>query len=278
MVVDTRLRRLIAASTFLTGVLMILGVYTAAAGAGLTCAGRWPFCDGYLGLFPANWSSFIEWFHRFVAMITGIMILGTTVTAWRRGIERRIQVALAGSTVLLPSQIILGALTVTTYEWVILTAHFLTASLIFTGVVLATVWSQPVGTRYRLFRTGTLAVVATPILLLLTPHAFIIFDPTVQSVYYAVGLMVYTALITIAAWAPTVVDDSNSAWRVRMTASLAAVITIGLLIIGRQVYAGMLQYLSIGGSLLIFALVIGVTVILRQNDMQPPSRGVPGSD
>ena len=278
MSIDIRLRRLIAASTLLTGVLMVLGVYTAAAGAGLTCAGRWPFCDGYLGLFPANWSSFIEWFHRFVAMITGIIILGTTVTAWRRRIERRIRIALAGSTVLLPSQIILGALTVTTYEWVILTAHFLTASLIFTGVVLATVWSQPVINRSTLFRIGTLAMVATPILILLTPHAFIIFDPTVQSVYYAVGLMIYTAVIIIGAWAPSVVDDSNSAWRVRMTASLAAATMIGLLIIGRQVYAGMLQYLSMGGSLFILALTIGAVVTLRRKDTHPPSRGIPGGD
>jgi|APHM01.1.fsa_nt_gi Uncharacterized protein required for cytochrome oxidase assembly len=278
MAVGIRLRRLIAASTLLTGVLMVLGVYTAAAGAGLTCAGRWPFCDGYLGLFPANWSSFIEWFHRFVAMITGFMILGTAITAWRRGIERRIRVALAGATVLLPSQIILGALTVTTYEWVVLTAHFLTASLIFTGVVLATVWSQPVVNQSSLFRTGTLAVVAAPILMLLTPHAFIIFDPTVQSVYYGVGLMVYTALITVAAWAPTVVDNSISALRARVTASLAAVTMIILLIIGRQVYGGMLQYLSMGGTLIILALAIGATIILREKDTQLPSRGIPGSD
>jgi len=144
--------------------------------------------------------------------------------------------------------------------------------------VLATVWSQPVINRSTLFRIGTLAMVATPILILLTPHAFIIFDPTVQSVYYAVGLMIYTAVITIGAWAPSVVDDSNSAWRVRMTASLAAATMIGLLIIGRQVYAGMLQYLSMGGSLFILALTIGAVVTLRRKDTHPPSRGIPGGD
>ncbi len=54
-----------------------------------TCAGRWPSAT-FLGLFPANWGSFLEWFHRLVAMLTGFLILGTTVQACRetQGLHR----------------------------------------------------------------------------------------------------------------------------------------------------------------------------------------------
>ncbi|MFC7175679.1 hypothetical protein [Halosegnis marinus] len=45
----TRFRRLAAGTAVLAAVTMLLGVFTAAEGAGLTCAQRWPLCDGPLG-------------------------------------------------------------------------------------------------------------------------------------------------------------------------------------------------------------------------------------
>ena len=41
-----RLRRLFAGTTALTFALILLGVYTASAGAGLSCGADWPFCAG----------------------------------------------------------------------------------------------------------------------------------------------------------------------------------------------------------------------------------------
>ena len=98
-----RFRHLAAATTGLTFALILLGVYTAAAGAGLACGARWPLCNGAVfGLFPANWPSFIEWFHRLVAMVTGFFILGTTYAAWRHGKGRRTRIASTIALVVLP--------------------------------------------------------------------------------------------------------------------------------------------------------------------------------
>ncbi|WP_144904025.1 COX15/CtaA family protein [Halobellus captivus] len=278
---DARLRRFVGVSAALTGILMVLGVYTASTGAGLTCAGRWPFCDGYLGLFPANWSSFVEWFHRLVAMITGFVVLGTTVLAWRQGADRRVRLALAGATILLPSQIILGALTVTTYQWAILLAHFGTASIIFTGVALASAWAYEPATdaaaRDRI--RGSLAAASglLPILLVLTPHTFVTFGPTVQAVYYSLGLAAYTALLAAAVWAaPAGVGVTSRPLR-RLSAA-AALVVISLLVIGRLVYGGTLQYVSVGGTLLALGLVAAAWYVARIRGGATDARAISGSD
>jgi len=273
-----RLRRLVGVSAVLTGILMVLGVYTAATGAGLTCAGRWPLCDGFLGLFPANWSSFIEWFHRLVAMVTGFVILGTTVSAWRRGADRRVRVALAAATILLPSQIVLGALTVTTYRWAVLLAHFGTASTIFTGVALAAAWTYGVD-RVDAGRVRTALTAAgglLPVLLVLTPHAFVSFGPTIQAAYYLTGLATYAALLTAAVWSTPAGTGSDR--RVRYLAAAAAAVVVSLLVAGRLVYGGTLQYVSLGGAAAALGLVASARYLLRDADGGPDLRGVPTDD
>ena len=286
---DARLRRFVGVSAALTGILMVLGVYTAATGAGLTCAGRWPFCDGFLGLFPANWSSFVEWFHRLVAMITGFVVLGTTIYAWRTGADRRIRLALAGATILLPSQIILGALTVTTYEWAILLAHFGTASIIFTGVALAAAWTYgPSGDETAsggrsgddsdgIDKALAAAAAALPILLVLTPHAFVTFGPPIQAVYYFLGLGTYAALLSAAVWAPPSTGP-RSGRRVRRLSAAAAAVVVSLLVAGRLVYGGTLQRVSFVGGLLALALVVAAWYTLRRDVGVSGSRGGPGGD
>lgn len=275
---DIRIRRLVGVSAVLTGLLMVLGVYTAATGAGLTCAGRWPLCDGFLGLFPANWSSFIEWFHRLVAMVTGFVILGTTVFAWRRGADRRVRLALAAATILLPSQIVLGALTVTTYEWAVLLAHFGTASTIFTGVALAAAWAYGAdrGDARRVRRVLTAAGGLLPVLLVLAPHTFVSFGPTVQAAYYLAGLAIYAALLTTAVWSAPA--GGGSARRVRYLAVAAAAVVVSLLVAGRLVYGGALQYVSLAGAAAALGLVASARYLLRDTGGSPDPRGVPTDD
>ena len=143
---DERFRGLAVATAITTFLLILIGLYTAVAGFGLTCETRWPLCDGAVfGLFPANWGSFVEWFHRLVAMTAGFMILGLTLSAWRAGRSRRVRYATALATLVLPSQILLGALTVTEYELLILAAHFTTALLIFLPLVAVSIF--PGGSR-----------------------------------------------------------------------------------------------------------------------------------
>ncbi|GGN97821.1 MULTISPECIES: cytochrome AA3 biosynthesis protein [Haloarcula] len=147
-----RFRRLLTATTALTFGLILLGVYTGAIGAGLTCGARWPLCDGWMGLFPANWASFVEWFHRLVAMITGFAILGSTVAAWRGGYSTRIKYATGVATVVLPVQILLGANTIINFGAAAQVLHHAAALTILTAMVAATAWtfdgaSSPAETR-----------------------------------------------------------------------------------------------------------------------------------
>jgi cytochrome c oxidase assembly protein subunit 15 len=138
-------RHLAAVTTALTFALILLGVYTGAIGAGLTCAGRWPFCDGWLGLFPANWPSFVEWFHRLVAMITGFFILGTAYAAWRGEQSRRIVGASVVAVVVLPVQILLGANTIFNFGVLAQVLHHAAALAILVALVAATAWAYDGG-------------------------------------------------------------------------------------------------------------------------------------
>jgi cytochrome c oxidase assembly protein subunit 15 len=121
--------------------LILLGVYTGAIGAGLACEARWPLCDGWMGLFPATWPSFVEWFHRFVAMITGFAILGTTAAAWRGGYEKRIRYASGVALAVLPVQVLLGANTIWFYGPTAQVLHHTAALTILVSLVATTAWA-----------------------------------------------------------------------------------------------------------------------------------------
>ena len=136
-----RFRHLAATTTGFTFALILIGVYTGAIGAGLSCGAKWPLCDGWMGLFPANWPSFVEWFHRLVAVVTGFMIAGTAVQAWRQGLSRRIRAAMAVAVVVLPVQILLGANTVLNFGAISSVIHHAAAQIIFGSMVATTVWA-----------------------------------------------------------------------------------------------------------------------------------------
>ena len=71
-------------TTGLTFLLLMVGIYTKEVGADLTCGMNWPLCDGAVyGVFPANIPSAIEWSHRFLAFIVGILILFAVYRAWK---------------------------------------------------------------------------------------------------------------------------------------------------------------------------------------------------
>jgi len=131
-------RHLAATTTGLTFGLILLGVYTGAIGAGLACAGRWPFCDGWLGLFPATWPSFVEWFHRFVAMITGFFILGTAYAAWRHDRSTTMKYATAIAVAVLPVQVLLGANTIFNFGPMAQVLHHTAALVILTALTVTT--------------------------------------------------------------------------------------------------------------------------------------------
>lgn len=265
-------RHYLAGTTALTSVLMLLGVYTAAAGAGLTCAQRWPLCDGAVfGLFPADWMSFIEWFHRLVAMVAGFVILGAAGHAWRAGRSRLVRGALTVATVLLPAQIILGALTVTEYEWLILTAHFTTATVIYAGTALATGWAFAGHVRAGAARRAALAAAALlPAFLVLSPRLLFVYGGAAQVALYAVGLAALAALCWATVWS----GDRRRA----LTAGSAAVVLGGLLVLGRQVFGDAAQVAMVGGALLTFYLAFAAAVRSDDAAASGPTRAVGGTD
>jgi len=66
--------------------LVMLGGYTRGSGSGYGCADRWPLCeDGLLGgLLPRlEYHMIVEWTHRWVAALVGLLIIATAVAAWR---------------------------------------------------------------------------------------------------------------------------------------------------------------------------------------------------
>lgn len=203
-------RRFAAFTTGLTTVLIMLGIYTAATGSGLACSQQWPLCDG--GVLPQTVPSFIEWFHRLVAMITGFFILGTAAWSWRGPVDRRTSVAATAALVLLPLQISIGAVTVTLngalphgYSTPTQAAHLLAALAIFTALALATLTAYEGHHRSdehrRIRRALATALVLLPVatvfsrLPLLVPYA-----PPAQAAFVGLSLAAFAALLAAAVW------------------------------------------------------------------------------
>jgi len=201
------LGHLLAGTTGLTGLLIVLGVYTAASGAGLACQQQWPLCDG--GLLPQTIPSFVEWLHRFVAMIAGVVILGAAGATWVTGADRRTRLAATAAVALLPLQVLLGGATVTIegaipwgYTPSVHALHLGAALAIFSALLLATLWSVegqlPPGRTTGALGGATAALVAG---LPVARGVGLQYTTAAQTVYYALCLTCFAALLTGAVWA-----------------------------------------------------------------------------
>jgi cytochrome c oxidase assembly protein subunit 15 len=256
------LRRLLFVTTITTALTALVGVLTATSGAGLTCEARWPLCDGAVfGLFPANFMSFIEWSHRLVAMITGFLIIGSTVAAWRSGAPRRTRLATLAALVITPVQIVFGAFTVLVHELVfgysivVLTLHFTFAATILGLLVAATVWAyaETGGVSLdRIQQAGGAALFGFPVLVALTPRLFVGFGEIAQFVYYGIGFAVFAVLVAVALW-----GRELDARGVSVAGGIAALAVIAQLIIARQAFGSRGQLLILGISFVAFGLTLG---------------------
>ena len=116
--------------------LMFVGGYISAAGLGLTCP-EWPLCPN--GVMP-NDEYFIEWIHRTVAATTGVLILATTITAWiNKSAGKKIKFTSAFASVLVVTQITLGALVIDTQLHAVLVAIHLGIGILLFAMTLLTV-------------------------------------------------------------------------------------------------------------------------------------------
>src|SRR5436309_68870 len=132
--------RFSSAAVVATYILIILGGLVRATGAGLACP-DWPLCHGRL-IPPLDPLVLVEWSHRFVASIVGILTLAVAVAAWR--LRKAGQPGLAGlsslALVLVIVQIGLGGLTVRheLTAWLVV-AHLGTAMAFFGTLIIITV-------------------------------------------------------------------------------------------------------------------------------------------
>lgn len=270
------IRRLLLVTAVTTAITALIGVITATSGAGLTCEARWPLCDGAVfGLFPANFMSFIEWFHRLVAMITGFLIIGSTIAVWRGGQSRRVRFATLAALLVTPLQIVFGAFTVLVHEFVfgysvlVLTLHFGLAALILGLLVAATVWAysdvSPVSAT-GIQRAGTIALVGFPIMVALTPRLFFTFGEVAQFIYYGSGFALFSSLAVVALWGREIGLRGIS-----VAGAIAAVLVIAELIIARQAFGDAGQLLIVGLSLVAFALTLASVWRVRSLGRVPTS-------
>lgn len=144
-------QRLAFATVLATLVLIGVGVLVRATGSGLGCP-DWPTCHG--GAVPPNDDkAIIEYTHRFVASLVGLLVIATAVFAWRH--YRNAPIVLWAAIIAVPLvglQGLLGAITVVReLPPEIVATHLLTAMVIlsFEIVVAIGMWAEDPAHRRR---------------------------------------------------------------------------------------------------------------------------------
>ena len=117
-----------AVTTFL---LVVVGAIVRSTGSGMGCP-DWPTCHGSLIPPLSDTAAWIEWTHRTIAVIVGLLVLALVIVAFRRErATRSLVVASLVALVLTVFQAYLGKVTVDTSnasQWV--TAHLATAMML----------------------------------------------------------------------------------------------------------------------------------------------------
>lgn len=109
-------------------------------GASEVCS-TWPVCDGMTAAFTSLDMAIVLG-HRLFAVIVGILVAISLVSAYYGGESRAVVAALGAATVLYPLQVAVGAITATGGESVLVTITHLGAGIgIFGGIILALAWT-----------------------------------------------------------------------------------------------------------------------------------------
>jgi cytochrome c oxidase assembly protein subunit 15 len=270
--------RFAAFTTGLTLALMSLGVYTAATGSGLACSAQWPLCDN--GLLPQTIPSFVEWFHRLVAMITGWFIVGTAVWSWRRDADTRTRWFATLAVLLLPLQISIGAVTVTLngllpsgYSPPTQGAHLVVALTIFSLLVSATLSARtaPANPGSRSRRALAVAAVALVVGVLasrvFTPLPY---APWAQAVFYGAALVAFAALIAATRWLA-----GTAAAHLRPVTAVAGAALVGGMLLGRDLvfYTPTVRLVNAALFLLAGTAIVAAVVLLGRTPagQSPPA-------
>ena len=117
---------------------MFIGGYISAAGLGLSCP-DWPLCPS--GILP-NEKYFLEWTHRLIAAITGVLVVATTIGSWiAKNSDRKIKVTSTLAAIFVVTQIALGAIVIDLkLHAILVTIHLGIGILLFAMVLLTTLF------------------------------------------------------------------------------------------------------------------------------------------
>ncbi|WP_224449185.1 COX15/CtaA family protein [Haloprofundus salilacus] len=283
-------RRFAAFTTASTGLLMMLGIYTAATGSGLACSAQWPLCDN--GLLPQTVPSFIEWFHRLVAMVVGFQILGTAAWAWKRGSNRSVKLSMTLALAVLPLQVSIGAVTVTLsglvpngYSVPTQAAHFVVALIIFGSLTYGTLRAYEGRFRRSALERVNLALPAALILVAFAALTSRVWDvvpygPTAQPVFIGASLAVVAALLAALLWLSRASAAQVAVARLRPLVLSALGLVVVSALLGRDLVAYTALVRDLNALLLGLALVsiAAATLLARRAETAgtPPTHGVSG--
>ena len=127
----TRFQRLALTAAVTTFLLVVVGAVVRSTGSGMGCP-DWPTCHGALIPPLSDGAAWIEWIHRTIAVVVGLLVLALVVVALRsHRAERSLVVASIAALLLTVFQAYLGKVTVDTGnagQWV--TAHLATAMVL----------------------------------------------------------------------------------------------------------------------------------------------------
>jgi protoheme IX farnesyltransferase len=306
----TRFQKLAAVTVATTLLLVTIGVIVRATDSGLGCP-DWPLCKGQLIPAFGDYKAWLEWIHRDVAVILGILVLGLPILAWRDHRERRSLFWLGVVAVLLVGfQAWLGEETVrlgNSGESV--TAHLASAMALLgllVYILARSFYPAHVGGRGASQRFTLLAAfgaVTTFALLLFgshvtaTPNAALVFPdwplmggslfPAITSVDSAQVLHRYVAVIV----GLIVVGIGLIAWQtqrdhpttVRLALVAAVLLPIEVVVGGLQVLtqlSGWSQTLHVALGASIWSALVGLTVVAyyTARTTPVPTGGLPGQE
>ncbi|MFB6069553.1 MAG: COX15/CtaA family protein [Halanaeroarchaeum sp.] len=257
-------RGVAAVTAGLTFFLVLLGEFTAAAGAGATCNYTYPGCAGQLSPIGLSLPQFIEWFHRLVAMLTGYVILGNAAVLWYRFRGTRISRAAVLAALLLPLQVFFGGVTVTLgtlfpggYTPSVQLTHLGTALAIFLALVAALVWvDMAVGrgaTTDRLYLLGVAGLGFTGFQAIFARGLVFTFWPSIQTAYHVFGLLAIAGFVAATLWSRDLgLVDGGIAGGTGATVGLSnAFLVIGVFLVTDSVEV--VTYLLLFVQLVLFA-------------------------
>ncbi len=143
----------LAALGFIYSVIFI-GGYVSAAGLGLSCP-EWPLCKGQV-LPSVNY--LIEWVHRFVAAMTGALVISTAILVWTyKKTDTRIRLTSVLAAIFAITQITLGFVVIEAKLHALLVAiHLGTGVLLFSQALLTALFAYRIDKQSRLETRKTL--------------------------------------------------------------------------------------------------------------------------